>query len=84
LDAFIGMPPVGCGVGHPITYQSDITLIGDRQQRPPRRDTTTGWDPEARSSRRWWWSGGHAMVRCWCRRRRTHRGSCFTGRSGVL
>src|ERR1039458_6486989 len=25
--AFIGMPPVGCGAGHPITYQRDITLI---------------------------------------------------------
>ena len=22
-----GCPPVGCGVGYPITYQSDITLI---------------------------------------------------------
>jgi hypothetical protein len=21
------MPPVGCGVGHPISYQIDITLI---------------------------------------------------------
>jgi DNA-binding PadR family transcriptional regulator len=29
LDAFIGMPPVGCGVGHPFTYQYDITLILD-------------------------------------------------------
>jgi hypothetical protein len=28
LDALIGMPPVGCGAGYPITYQSDITLIG--------------------------------------------------------
>src|SRR5580704_14347475 len=27
LYAFIGMPPVGCGVGYPITYQYDITLI---------------------------------------------------------
>src|SRR5580698_5903689 len=27
LLAFIGMPPAGCGVGHPITYQRDITLI---------------------------------------------------------
>jgi hypothetical protein len=27
LGAFIGMPPVGCGAGRPITYQSDITLI---------------------------------------------------------
>src|SRR5579864_3414824 len=27
LYAFIGMPPVGCGVGHPITYQYDIILI---------------------------------------------------------
>src|ERR1022692_4822943 len=27
LGAFIGMPPVGCGAGHPITYQRDITLI---------------------------------------------------------
>src|ERR1700751_5052697 len=24
------------------------------------------------------------MVRCWCRGGGTHRGSCFTGRSGVL
>src|ERR1035438_5011267 len=28
LAAFIGMPPVCCGAGHPITYQRDITLIG--------------------------------------------------------
>src|ERR1035438_9426891 len=27
LGAFIGMPPVGCDAGHPIIYQSDITLI---------------------------------------------------------
>jgi hypothetical protein len=27
LLAFIGMPPAGCGVGHPIIYQRDITLI---------------------------------------------------------
>src|ERR1039458_1004876 len=27
LGAFIGMPPAGCGVGHPITYQYDITLV---------------------------------------------------------
>src|SRR5437762_11312150 len=27
LDAFIGMPPVDCAAGHPITYQSDIILI---------------------------------------------------------
>src|ERR1035441_4529884 len=28
LGAFIGMPPLGCGAGHPVTYQRDITLIG--------------------------------------------------------
>src|SRR5580704_8079626 len=27
LGAFIGMPPAERGVGHPITYQRDITLI---------------------------------------------------------
>src|ERR1039457_2875348 len=27
LGAFIGMPPVGCGAGHPIIYQYDSTLI---------------------------------------------------------
>src|ERR1035441_5412898 len=27
LGAFIGMPPAGCGAGHPVTYQRDITLI---------------------------------------------------------
>src|ERR1022692_202965 len=27
LGAFIGMPPVGCGVSHPISYQYDITLL---------------------------------------------------------
>src|SRR5271169_6032587 len=27
LGAFIGMPPVGCGVGHSTTYQYDIILI---------------------------------------------------------
>jgi hypothetical protein len=27
LLAFIGMPPAGCGAGHPITYQRDIILI---------------------------------------------------------
>jgi hypothetical protein len=26
LGAFIGMPPVTCGVSHPITYQNDITF----------------------------------------------------------
>jgi hypothetical protein len=26
LGAFIGMPPVTCGVGHPIIYQNDITF----------------------------------------------------------
>src|SRR5580704_18411474 len=26
-DAFIGVPPVGCGAGYPITYHCDITLI---------------------------------------------------------
>ena len=29
----IGMPPVSCGVGHPITYQYDITLIDESQER---------------------------------------------------
>ena len=29
LGARIGMPPVACGVGHPITYKHDITLIAD-------------------------------------------------------
>ena len=33
LGACIGMPPVGCGVGHPVTYQNDITLIGGSQER---------------------------------------------------
>src|ERR1017187_10547285 len=28
LGAFIGMPPLGRGAGHPVTYQRDITLIG--------------------------------------------------------
>jgi hypothetical protein len=28
MGAFIGMPPLeACGVGYPITYQYDITLI---------------------------------------------------------
>src|ERR1039457_1392477 len=27
LGAFIGMPPAGCGVSHPITSQYDITLV---------------------------------------------------------
>src|SRR5215472_594723 len=27
LGVFIGIPPAECGVGYPITYQSDITLI---------------------------------------------------------
>ncbi len=42
------MPPVGCGVGHPITYKNDITLIDE----PPGTDRAgtvvpvaypTGW-----------------------------------------
>ena len=41
FGSFIGMPLVSCGVGRPITYQYDITLIDDRKSdsagRPGRR-----------------------------------------------
>ena len=55
-----------------------------RRAVPRRCDTTTGWDREVRLSRRWRSSSGRATVRCWCLRRRTRPGSCFTGRSAVM
>src|SRR5438045_8657494 len=36
-------PPVGCGVGHPITYQSDITLIGDMSTARRSRGRARAW-----------------------------------------
>src|SRR5580693_4740672 len=51
LGAFIGMPPAECGVGHPITYQRDITLIAGLSTAAVLTVRAAEPDPCARSAR---------------------------------